>query len=93
MGEHSEKFRSCYFTEMMSFRSVVLPFFGMRTTSTVHVPFFTPLMVVPTNLQLFLPLVMAIRMLPCDCLGIFSPTDAAIFAALNATPFLMYEET
>jgi hypothetical protein len=41
-----------------------------------------PRTVLPTNLQYFVPRVIEIRMDPCDRLGIFIDTAAAIFAAV-----------
>lgn len=53
-----------YTTVILRVRTVGLPFFGIRTTVTVHVPARIPRTVLPTNLQYFVPRVIEMRIEP-----------------------------
>ena len=67
-------------------RTVGDPLRGMSTTTTVHVPFRTPRMDIPTNRHERDPLVMLMRMEPFDRLGIFMETAAAMRRAVMRVP-------
>lgn len=68
------------------FRIDAFPFFGSNTTATEHVPLRTAFTLVPENLHRFPPVIMLMRIVPHDCLGIANDTLAAMLAALILRP-------
>ena len=70
-------------------RITVLPFFGSRITTIVHVPTRIAFREPPANAQYLVPFVMLIRIVPTDLFGIVIDTDAASFVALTVDPCLI----
>ena len=70
----------------MTERAVDFPFFGISTTLTLHVPVRVPRTAEPANAHRVAPLVMLMRMRPCEPRGIDMPTALARRAALSVLP-------
>ena len=70
-------------TVTVTVRDTVRPFFGTSTTRSEHRPRRTPRTDDPTNRHTVRPVVMEMRIDPCDLRGMASPAAAAIRAALR----------